>query len=601
MGIKYDFSGWATRNDLKCSDGRTIRKDAFKDCDGMTVPLVWNHQHGDSSNVLGHALLENRNEGVYTYGCFNDTEEGIRAKKQVEHGDITALSIYANQLKQRGGDVLHGAIREVSLVLAGANPGAFIDDVVMSHADEAEGEAIIYTGEQLELMHAETEEKETKEEMADENNKPAEGKEKTVKDVFDTLNEEQKNVVYFMIGQAVEDAKKGGAGKDDSDEEDKEVKHNAFENNDNNYTGSDDTLYISHADQEAILANAKKGGTFRGAVEDFFGDTLQHGIDDIETLFPDPTDVYKGEPETFKRDLSWVGSVMNGVHKAPYARVRTRFADARAKELRAKGYIKGDRKTLSGNIKLLQRTTDPQTIYRKDAIERDDILDITDFDVVNYQYGIMRENLEEDIALAIMIGDDRDDTDREQIKPEHVRPIWLDDEMYTLHYDVDIEGMRTTLNGSETGQHFGDNYIYAEAIIQQLLYAREKYKGSGSLAMYCTPHLVNVMLLARDLNGRRIYNNLEDLKAALNVSAIHTVEQFEGKTRTTSDNHRKQLLGLFVNLKDYQVGSVRGGQITKFQQFDIDFNQEKMLLETRISGAMIKPWAAIALELDVTE
>ena len=600
MGIKYDFSGWATRNDLKCSDGRTIRKDAFKDCDGMTVPLVWNHQHGNSSNVLGHALLENRDEGVYTYGCFNDTEEGIRAKKQVEHGDITALSIYANQLKQRGGDVLHGAIREVSLVLAGANPGAFIDDVVMSHSDDADGEAIIYTGEPVELMHAEQEtaEKKETEKVADENKKAAEGGDKTVGEIFNTLNEEQKKVVYYLIGQAVEDAK-GGSG-DEKNEEDEEVKHNAFENNDE-YTGSDDTLYISHADQETILANAKKGGTFRGAVEEFFGDTLQHGIDDIETLFPDPTDVYKGEPETFKRDLSWVGSVMNGVHKAPYARVRTRFADARAKELRAKGYIKGDRKTLSGNIKLLQRTTDPQTIYRKDAIERDDILDITDFDVVNYQYGIMRENLEEDIALAIMIGDDRDDTDREQIKPEHVRPIWLDDEMYTLHYDVDIDGMKTTLNGSETGQHFGDNYIYAEAIIQQLLYAREKYKGSGSLAMYCTPHLVNVMLLARDLNGRRIYNNLEDLKAALNVSAIHTVEQFEGKIRTTSDNHRKQLLGLFVNLKDYQVGSVRGGQITKFQQFDIDFNQEKMLLETRISGAMIKPWAAIALELDVTE
>lgn len=598
MGIKYDFGGWATRNDLKCSDGRTIRKDAFKDCDGMTVPLVWNHQHGESSNVLGHALLENRDEGVYTYGFFNDTEEGIRAKKQVQHGDITALSIYANRLKQRGGDVLHGAIREVSLVLAGANPGAFIDDVVMSHGDDADdGEAVIYTGEHFELMHAEEPEEKAPEKKE---NEEMANSEKTVKEVFDTLNEEQKNVVYFMIGQAIEDAKGGDDEDEDDDEEDTEVKHNVFDNDDN-YMGADDTIYISHSDQEAILAEAKRSGSFKSALEGYYGDTLQHGIDDIETLFPDPTDVYKGEPETFKRDLSWVGSVMNGVHKAPYARVRTRFADARAKELRAKGYIKGDRKTLSGNIKLLQRTTDPQTIYRKDAIERDDILDITDFDVVNYQYGIMRENLEEDIALAIMIGDDRDDTDREQIKPEHVRPIWLDDEMYTLHYDVDIDGMKTALNGSETGQHFGENYIYAEAIIQQLLYAREKYKGSGNLAMYCTPHLVNVMLLARDLNGRRIYNNLDDLKAALNVSAIHTVEQFEGKTRTTSDNKKKQLLGLFVNLKDYQVGSVRGGQITKFQQFDIDFNQEKMLLETRISGAMIKPWAAIALELDVTE
>lgn len=429
---------------------------------------------------------------------------------------------------------------------------------------------------------------------------------KTIQDVLDTLNEEQKAAVQAAIGYAVEHAaeikKAAGGGEEESGEAKHSdeggtdfMNHNVFEAPEN------DAYTLSHAEQAQILNEAKKGGmTFRAALDNYCETTLQHGIDDIESLFPDYHDVYTGEPETFKRDLSWVGSVMNGVHKAPYARVRTRFADARARDLRAKGYIKGDKKTVAGNIKLLKRTTDPQTIYRKDALERDDIVDITDFDVVNYQWKIMRENLEEDIALAIMIGDDRDDEDREQIKPEHVRPIWTDEELYTLHADIDFEGMAETLQGTETGAHFSENYIYAEAMVQTLLYTREKYKGSGNLAMYCTPHLVNQMLLSRDLNGRRIYQNMSDLQAALNVSAIHTVEQFEGKTRTTEDNHVKKLVALFVNLNDYQVGSVKGGEITRFQQFDIDFNQEKMLLETRISGALIKPWSAIAIEEDVT-
>lgn len=622
----YDFSGWATRNNIKCADGRTIRQNAFIGDNNTIVPLVYQHNHEDITNVLGHALLVNKPEGVRMYGKFNDTYEGMHARTAVENGDITALSIYANGLKHANGkDVVHGSIREVSLVISPANPGATIDYVSMSHGEDGEDEeAIIYSGYQElsfnpsevdrdELLHASEEAKPKPEEtnekkgadMADTSNE-------SIQDVLDTLTEEQKAAVKAAIGYAVEHAdeikKKAGVSDDDEEEDDDEAAHyneggSDFMSHHNIFEAEDDQVYtLSHSAQEEILADAKqRGSTFRTAFKDYVESELQHGIDDIDQLFPDYEDVYKGEPETFKRDLSWVSSVMNGVHKAPYARVRTRFADARGKELRAKGYIKGDEKTIAGNIRLLKRTTDPQTIFRKDALERDDIIDITDFDVVNYQYKIMRENLEEDIALAILVGDDRDDDDREQIKPEHIRPIWTDEELYTLHADIDFDAMKATLQGTETGAHFSDNYIYAEAMVQTLLYTREKYKGSGNLAMYATPHLINQMLLSRDLNGRRIYQNLSDLQAALNVSSINTIEQFEGRVRTTADNKKKKLLALFVNLNDYQVGSVKGGEITKFQQFDIDFNQEKMLLETRLSGAMIKPWAAIAIEEDVTQ
>lgn len=622
----YDFSGWATRNDIKCADGRTIRQNAFIGDNNTIVPLVYQHNHKDITNVLGHALLVNKPEGVRMYGKFNDTYEGMHARTAVENGDITALSIYANGLKHANGkDVVHGSIREVSLVISPANPGATIDYVSMSHGEDGEDEeAIIYSGYQDlsfnpsavdrdELLHASEEDKPKPEETNEKKGADmADSKDKSVQDVLDTLTEEQKAAVKAAIGYAVEHAdeikKKAGVSKDDEEEEeDDDAEHyneggSDFMSHHNIFEAEDDQVYtLSHSAQEEILSNAKqRGSTFRTAFKEYVESELQHGIDDIDQLFPDYEDVYKGEPETFKRDQSWVSGVMNGVHKAPYARVRTRFADARGKELRAKGYIKGDEKTISGNIKLLKRTTDPQTIFRKDALERDDIIDITDFDVVNYQYKIMRENLEEDIALAILVGDDRDDDDREQIKPEHIRPIWTDEELYTLHADIDFDAMKATLQGRETGAHFSENYIYAEAMVQTLLYTREKYKGSGNLAMYATPHLINQMLLSRDLNGRRIYQNLSDLQAALNVSSIHTIEQFEGRTRLTKDNKTKKLLALFVNLNDYQVGSVKGGEITRFQQFDIDFNQEKMLLETRISGAMIKPWAAIAIEEDVT-
>ena len=562
-----------------------ILKDAFKGNDGARVPLVWNHQHNDPLNVLGHALLENRDEGVYAYCQFNGTESGQNAKLLVEHGDISSLSIYANQLKEQGRNVLHGAIREVSLVLAGANPGAFID-TVLSHGEEGEtDEAIIYTGEKIDLSHAD-EGKNVEEE------KKAEGEE-TIQDVFNTLSEKQKTVVYAMIGQALEDA---GDGEEKDSEEDKEVKHNVFDKTDK----AEDRDFLSHSDQEKIISLAKSNSV--GSLRDAIGiyaenNSLEHGIDDIESLFPDYKDVRPGAPELITRDQGWVGTVMRKVHKSPISRIRTRQADARGADLRAHGYkAKGEHKSVSGNIKLLKRTTDPQTVYRKDALHRDDIVDITDFDVVEYQYGIMKQNLNEELATAIMIGDGRDEGDELKIQEEHIRSIWHDDDLYCIHADVDIDAARSELQGTNTSANFGDNYVFAEAIIAAALYAREKYKGSGSLDFYCTPHLLNVMLLARDLNGRRIYDSKADLAAALNVGEIHTAEQFEGQTRVTSDGKTKKLLGIFVNLADYQVGATKGGELTRFNQFDIDFNQEKYLIETRISGALTRIYSAIALE-----
>ena len=597
----YDFCGWATRNDMKCSDGRIIRKDAFKANDGAKVPLVWNHQHNDPDEVLGHAILENRDEGVYAYCKFNESESGQTAKLLVQHGDVDALSIYANQLKQQGPNVMHGNIREVSLVLAGANPGAFIESVI-KHGEESDEEGIIYTGENITLSHAgcgssSSDDKKKKKELehakenedGEEDSKMAEGG-KTIAEVFESLNEEQKNVVYALIGQALE-------GKDnESDEEDDEMKHNVFDNEPVAREG-----VLTHSDQESIIAMAKASnvGSLRTAMNIYASehDTLKHGIDEIETLFPDYADVRPGAPELIERDQSWVAQVMRKTHKSPISRIRTRQADARGTDLRAHGYQnKGDQKTYSGNIKLLGRTTDPQTVYRKDALHRDDIIDITDFDVVEYQYGVMRRNLEEDIALATMIGDGRDDGDPDKIHEEHIRSIWNDDELYTIHRDVDIAAAKTELQGTDTSAKFGENYIYAEAIVTAALYSREDYKGSGSPDFYCTPHLLNVMLLARDLNGRRIYDSKSDLAKALNVPNIYTVEQFEDKIRTTTDGKKKKLLGIFVNLADYQHGSTKGGEITRFNQFDIDFNQEKYLIETRLSGALTRIKSAIALE-----
>ena len=658
----YDFSGWATRNDLKCSDGRVIRAGAFKHCDGMEVPLVWNHQHNDPENILGKALLHNMDQGVYAYCTFNESESGQQAKILVQHGDVKALSIYANQLQQNGCDVLHGAIREVSLVLAGANPGAFIDSVI-KHGEESDEEAVIYTGEDIVLAHSEEEvkEEETEIEHSDENNteeipeedetlehadenkeetavdkeekkkgcgacKPdpkekkkgcgesdteSETKEKTVKDVFDTLTEEQKTVVYALIGQALEDAK----SEKDNETEDKmkhsdeieggndTMKHNIFDNDKQTQEN-----VLSHSDQMEIINLAKSPavGSLKTAMEIYaseHSDTLAHGFENIGVLFPDFKDVYPGAPDVLERDQSWVGVVMRKAHKSPVSRVRTRHADARVAEVKARGYNNRETaKKVSGNIKLLMRTTEPQTIYYRDSLHRDDVLDI-DFDVVAYQQTVMRHCLEEKVALAALVGDQLTDEDPDKIQEDKIRPIWTDDDLYTIKATVDVNAMATTLQGTGTGANFGEDYIFTEAFIAQSLYAREKYKGKALPDLFCEPHTINRMLMARDMNGRRIYESKEDLAKVLNVGNIYTVEQFENLVRTDAQkgNKKFKLLGLYVNMGSYTFGSSKGGEITNFDDFDIDFNTYKYLMETRLSGALTDPYSAIAMEMPVAD
>lgn len=594
----YDFSGYATRNDLLCQDGRTIRQNAFIDNDGCEVPLVWNHEHNDPNAVLGHAVLENRKDGVYAYGMFNDTEQGQMAKKLVQKGDVKSLSIWANQLKQIGNDVIHGNIRELSLVLAGANPGAYVD-FVMAHSIEEEDTLYASYDENIMLYHSadESEKKEDKQEMAD-NAKSQENNsdDKTVVDVINTMNEEQKNVLYTLIGMARED----GAGKED-EKGGNDMKHNVFDNEGDTRQSN----VLSHSDEQRIISLAKQTGvgSLKAAMEIFAEEsgTLAHGVfgDETEKLFPEYELLKKGEPETLERDQSWIGHVISGIHKSPISRIRTRQADARIAELRAKGYQKkGSYKQEMADIKLIGRTTDPQTIFIKADMHRDDITDITDFDVVEYQWRLMRHILLEELAIAALIGDSRDEADPDKIHEEHIRSIWNDDDLYCIHQSIDYEKMKTKLNGTNTGANFGEEYIKAEATIAAALYAREKYKGSGSLDYYCTPHALNVMLLARDLNGRRIYSSKADLAAALNVENIYTVEQFEGKTREVTSGGTKKLVGLFVNLGDYQFGSTKGGEITKFDDFDMDFNRYKYMLETRLSGSLTKLYSAIALEED---
>lgn len=612
--MEYDFSGWATKNNILCSDGRTIMKDAFAHNDKTWVPLVWSHQHNDPSKVLGKAFLENRPEGVYCYGVFNDTEQGRVAKQLVQHGDVDSLSIYANQLKEKMSHVVHGNIREVSLVLAGANVKAHIDNVIVHSDDgyvESDDEAVIYSGDIIGLCHSDdSSEKESEETLIhsdeiektkgdnemdntqntakDKEQDKAPDTEETVADVFNTLTEKQKTVVYALIGQALEDA--------NNSEGDNAMKHNLF---DAEYDVANNGV-LTFDDQAEILSLAKQSnvGSLQHAIQIYAAenDTLAHGINDIESLFPDYELLTKGAPEKIERDLGWVSRVMKKVHKSPISRIRTRHADLRNANLRANGYKKGKYKEEMANISLLTRTTDPQTVYVKDKLERDDVIDITDFDVVEYQYGLMKDALSEDMALAIMVGDGREIGDEQKIREEHIRPIWKDDDIFTIHYDVDFEAAKEELQGSDTDKHFSDNYVYAEAIIAAALYSREGYKGSGSMDFYCTPHFLNQMLLARDFNGRRIYDSKSDLESAINVSSIETAEQFEGLIRTDANGQKHKLIGIFVNLDDYHVGSTKGGELTKFEDFDIDFNQYKYLLETRASGALVKPYSAIVLE-----
>lgn len=602
----YDFSGWATRNNLRCSDGRTIRKDAFKHHDGQTVPLVWSHQHNDPSNVLGHALLENRDEGVYAYCAFNDNPMAQEAKNAVLHGDVNQLSIYANQLRQNGGDVMHGMIREVSLVLAGANPGAFIDSVI-KHGEASEEDAVIYTGEYIALAHSDNYEKEG-DNMDNEKQR-----------IYNSMTDEQRELLHDMVGMALDDDEDDEVEEEyevvDEDEDDDEyydddeegegedMKHNLF---DNEYAEQDNVL--THADQEFILNMAKNNGSFRNTFAAYVeenelqhdavsGGFVQDGEGNVTALFPDHKDLRPGAPELVTNDQGWVGTVMSKVHKSPLSRIRTSHVDIRNIDaLRAKGYVKGKEKKLSGNFNLARRTTDPQTVYVKNALHRDDILDITDFDYVQYLYNIDKMMLNEELATAIMIGDGREIGDADKISEEHIRPIWTDDDLYTIHVDIDYDKAKTELQGTGTGVSFGENYIKSEAMTNTVLYAKENYKGSGTPDLFITPHDLNVMLLARDMNGRRIYSSKEELASTLGVGTIYTAEQFAGKTRTTKDGKVKKLAAIIVNLSDYHLGATKGGQVTHFTQFDIDFNQQKSLLETRCSGALTKLYSAIAIE-----
>ena len=593
--MKYDFGGWATRNDLPCADGRVIKKDAFKAQNGQTVPLVWMHNHADPENVLGLAHLENRDEGVYAFCEFNDTESGKTARELVKHGDVQSLSIFANQLKQAGHDVVHGIIREVSLVLAGANPGAFIDDVVM-HGDGETGIIIGY--DEMIMGHLEHSDDEEK-------------KEDPPKSEDEKNGDKQYTAVCAVVGQIIEDAKNDGeeTKKDESKGGDDNMKHNVFDTD-----KRDDKSFLSHADQEEILKLAKTSqvGTFQTALEIYANENaLQHdalasgfaqtGDGNVTLLFPEYKDVRPGAPELITNDQGWITTVMNKVHKSPISRIRTSQVDIRNIDaLKAKGYTKGKQKKQTGNFKLVRRTTDPQTVYVKSALHRDDIIDITDFDYVAYLYNIDRLMLNEELATAIMLGDGRDDGDEGKISPDHIRPIWLDDDLYTIHVDLDVAAAKKELQGTNTAANFGENYIIAEAMINTVLYAREDYKGTGTPDLFITPHMLNQMLLARDINGRRIYSSKTELATALNVGSINTAEQFEGKTRTTSDSKKKKLVAIIANLADYSLGATKGGEVTHFTQFDIDFNQEKSLLETRCSGALTRVYSAIAIEEDVT-
>ena len=573
---KYDFSGWATKNNLKCSDGRTILKDAFKHNDGQTVPLVWNHQHNDPLNILGHALLENRETGVYAYCTFNDTEAGQNAKMLVQHGDVTALSIYANQLKQQGGNVQHGVIREVSLVLAGANPGAFIDSI-LRHGEASDEEGVIYTGEYLELFHGEEIQNEKKEEDKNMDNEMQHADERTVQDVVDSMTEEQRNVMYALIGQALED---NGVEHSNIENGGEEMKHNVFEN-DNNQEN-----VLSHADMEQILRDAKRVGSLKEAVlqhADEHGDAIydNYGIkpnaegEGISMLFPEYRNM-NNVPEFIKRDTGWVAQVMSGVHHTPFSRIKSMFADIREDEARALGYMKGDLKK-EEVFSLLKRTTDPQTIYKKQKLHRDDVIDITSFDVVAWIKAEMRMMLEEEIARAILIGDGRLADDDNKIQQQHIRSIANEEPLFAIHKDLQVA------EGEERAKGF----------IKTVIRARKDYKGSGEPTLFLAEDMLVEMLLLEDKNGRLIYESEAGLARALRVKNIVTVPVMEGAKNLAKT---KNILGIVVNLKDYNVGADKGGAVAMFEDFDIDYNAQKYLIETRCSGALVKPFSAIIIE-----
>ena len=575
MKKKFDFSGWATRNNLRCSDGRVIMRDAFKDNDGQKVPLVWNHQHNDPSNVLGHAILENREEGVYAYCTLNDTENARNTKQIIEHGDVCALSIYANQLRQNGSQVLHGAIREVSIVLAGANPGAYIDDVIR-HGEISDEEAIIYTGESIHIEHADKEDDEEKKDEKMKPEKPIEKEEpekedgdgeETVADVFNTLNEKQKTVVYAMIGQALQQ----GKGKQtNEDEDDEKMKHNVFDNDEN----QDQDTYLSHSELETIISDGKRIGSLKEAF-------LQHGINQIDYLFPEAKNVGPNEPIFVQRDMEWVSSVMGGVKHSAFSRIKSMFADITGDEARARGYIKGAYKE-EEVFALLKRTTTPKTIYKKQSFDRDDVIDITDIDVIAWVKKEMRMMLDEEIARAILIGDGRSSISPDKIDEDKVRPIYKDDDFFTIKYPIVVAANATPA-------------AKAKAFIRAAIKSRKDYKGSGNPVMFTTEDMLTECLLLEDLNQRIIYDTEEKLRTALRVSKIVTVPVMEGLTRMVGSNVH-ECAGIYLNLSDYNVGADKGGAVNMFDDFDIDYNKQKYLIETRISGALIKPFSAVVLE-----
>lgn len=604
MKRDYDFSGWASRNDLKCSDGRTIRRDAFKDNDGMIVPLVWNHDHNDPDNVLGHALLENREQGMYTYGYLNNTDKANTARELLKHGDIVSLSIYANKLKQNGGDVLHGDIKEVSVVLAGANPGAFIDSVIVhsfdGYNDEYDDGAVIYTDESIALNHAdedegeeedkkeeaqeseeETEEKPEEEEAEESEETEDEGEEtiehsdseekdmaenegKTIQEVFDTLNDEQKDAVYAIVGMALEDA--------EGTEEGDEVKHNVFENDEMN-----NEEVLSHAEMQEIFSDAKRYGSLKESV-------LQHGIENIEILFPDAKLV--GGMQEVKRPDEWVAGVMAATSHSPFSRVKSMYANLTEDEARARGYIKGKLKK-EEVFSLLKRETTPTTVYKKQSLDRDDLIDITDFDIVSYMRKEMRGMLDEELARAFLIGDGRLASSDDKINEQNIRPIWKDDDLYAVKVNV------------EFAQDDTDDKK-AKKVIRAAIKNRKLYKGSGNPVLYTTEDWVTEMLLMEDGIGHPLYDTVDKLATAMRVSKIVTVPVMENQKRTTKSGDAKELIGIIVNLKDYNVGADKGGAVAMFDDFDIDYNKQKYLIETRCSGALIKPFSALVLETPTT-
>lgn len=675
----YDFAGWATRNDIRCSDGRTIKRDAFAHQDGAKVPLVWGHNHDTPDAVLGHGFLENRPEGVFFYGYFNDSEEAKRAKEDVKHGDITSLSIWANQLKQNGGDVLHGSIKEVSLVLSGANMGAQIIYPVVVHGEDAEtkmDEAYIYPGDYgLELAHSDDAADDKTDEVENKTTEKVEEKkmekEKTIQDVIDTMDEDQLKVLSYLVGKAAaDDEDEAEDDKDDKDDKDATAKHSDdkeeelahedadmtvqdvidtmnptqkkvleylvakaaedattaehsdFGGEEMNFNAFDSTTatteqtknYLSHSDEQTIIASAKKYGKLSDAIAAFAEDNnLSH--DDlapvsgftsypngstpagVDALFPEYHEVYGGAPQLVINDQAWVKAVLNKVNKSPFGRIRTSYVDLRGiEEIRARGYAKGKEKALAGAYAVARRATDPQTVYVRSALNHDDVVDITDFDYIDYQYRIDRMELELELARAILIGDGREDTAADKIMPDHIRPIWNDPDLFVIRETIAVNP--PVAQNNDPG--FGINYLYAQAVEEAKLHAMIDFKGTGTPDMFCTQAFFNKLMLAKDLNGRRLYANKSELTAALDVGNVYNVPDFANKTRTDATSGKTyRLLAILGNLADYSLGQTKGGEIIHRTQFDIDFNQEKSLLETRVSGAVTRVHSFIVLEEEV--